>query len=111
VVNDPRDALGHEQDDPVPTVSPGPWRVDHSGDLLDRNGRLIGAMLPECRPDDERLVAAAPDLRDQLARMIVGCPVCSGALRFVEGATSDGLYCGHCYPARAVLDRATGGRV
>lgn len=106
---DARGRLLEEPDDEYPTESPGPWRVDHSGDLLDRNGRLIGAMLPECRPGDEHLVAAAPALRDALVGMVVGCPLCSRNPIAIEGVYPDGSYCAHCHAARAVLERVVGG--
>jgi hypothetical protein len=111
VVTDRYDARGRlldESDDAYPTRTPAPWTLDE-GDVRALDGVVIAMIAPGAKPGDEHLIAAAPDLLNALARMIVNCPVCSREVRFIEGVTADGLRCPNCYGARAVLERATGG--
>lgn len=104
-----------EPDEHEPTGHwPGPWAVDLDDERPNvyANGRVV-CFLPSAPTRQEeanaRLIAQAPALLDHLARMVIGCPLCSRDVRFLEGRTADGEYCPHCFPARAVLADATGG--
>jgi hypothetical protein len=53
-----------------PKFSPGPWRWDDDGFLLDAEGNLLLEGSGNMEGDDPKLVAAAPELYDAVSNLL-----------------------------------------